>query len=716
MHYSLFAKTRCNPKNHNMRKIFTLTSILLFLAVIHTHASTQDTLWHETFESDWTANWYVESGTWEVGEPTSGPENAYQGNKCAATVLGGNYSEPVDSRLIRHSKFIVPQASENPRLRFWHWYSFSTDDYGKVQIRVDGTDEWEDISTLYSNTSSNTWTYPFLDLSEYAGKSVQIAFYFHSNQAGQYYSNVSSGWYIDNIEIVTGDITFNNVEGWENGIGDWASEKGTWEIGTPTSGPSNVYNGQNCAATVLDGNYAEPVDSKLISPKITIPNASENPRLRFWHWYSFSTDDYGKVQIRVDGTDEWEDISPSYSNTGSSVWTYPFLDLSEYAGKSVQIAFYFHSNQAGQYYSNVSSGWYIDNIEIVTGDITFNNVEGWENGIGDWASEKGTWEIGTPTSGPSNVYNGQNCAATVLDGNYAEPVDSKLISPKITIPNASENPRLRFWHWYSFSTDDYGKVQIRVDGTDEWEDISTLYSNTSSNTWTYPFLDLSEYAGKSVQFAFYFHSNQAGQYYSNVASGWYIDDIIIGSDTPGSNETDILSFSFETPPQIGNASINPVNHTIEIQVTAGTDITDLVANFSLSNGAIVKIGDTEQVSGTSGNDFTNPLIYSVIAEDNTTKQDWAVTVSFATHITDLKTKTFTIYPNPVRDKLSIQFNNPDHSKYKLSVYTESGIKVLEKHNITSNRLELETNNLANGIYILKLWGEKTFQNKFIIMK
>jgi hypothetical protein len=108
---------------------------------------------------------------------------------------------------------------------------------------------------------------------------VQIAFYFHSHGSGS--PDVSSGWYIDDVEVITGPIVFNNPEGFESGIGDWASERGTWEVGSPTSGPGAAYNGQNCAATRLNGNYAEPVDSRIISPSIVVPTASQNPRLRF---------------------------------------------------------------------------------------------------------------------------------------------------------------------------------------------------------------------------------------------------------------------------------------------------------------------------------------------------------------------------------------------------------------------------------------------------
>ncbi len=265
-------------------KNFTLTFAMLFLTTVFAHANAQTTLWSENFEGDWAANWYVESGTWEVGTPTSGPDSAYNGDNCAATVLAGNYSEPTDTRLIRFVKFTVSAASENPRLRFWHWYSMSSGDYGKVQIKIEGATDWEDISTSYTSTGSNIWTYPSIDLSDYAGETVQIAFYFHS--VDTYFGNVSTGWYIDDVEVITGPINFNIPEDWESGIGDWASERGTWEVGTPSVGPGAAYDGQQCAATVLEGNYSEPVDSRLESPKFTVSAASENPRLRFWHWYS----------------------------------------------------------------------------------------------------------------------------------------------------------------------------------------------------------------------------------------------------------------------------------------------------------------------------------------------------------------------------------------------------------------------------------------------
>jgi hypothetical protein len=481
----------------------------------------------ENWESPtWYTKWMITAGTWEVGVPTSGPNAAHGGANCAATVLAGNYAEGVDSRLISPS-FTVPSANQNPRLRFWHWFSFNSDDYGKVQIKTSSGTQWIDIGGSYVNTGSGVWTYPSIDLSAYSGQNVQIAFYFHSqtNYYGSTY--VSTGWYLDDVIVETGTVAFDNPKTWESGLGDWGVDKGTWEVGTPTSGPSATHGGTKCAATVLGGNYAEGVDSRLISPSFVVPATSQNPRLRFWHWFSFNSDDYGKVQIKTTSGTHWIDISGSYINTGSGVWTYPSIDLSAYSGQNVQIAFYFHSQN--NYYGStyVSTGWYLDDVTVETGPVPLNNPETWESGIGGWGVDKGTWEVGTPTSGPTAAHSGTKCASTVLAGNYAEGVDSRLISPAFTVPSANQNPRLRFWHWFSFNSDDYGKVQIKTTSGTEWIDIGGSYVNTGSGVWTYPSIDLTVYSGQNVQIAFYFHSqtNYYGSTY--VSAGWYIDDFAI---------------------------------------------------------------------------------------------------------------------------------------------------------------------------------------------
>ncbi|MEK8130304.1 GLUG motif-containing protein [Paenibacillus filicis] len=93
-----------------------------------------------------------------------------------------------------------------------------------------------------------------------------------------------------------------------------------------------------------------------------------------------------------------------------------------------------------------------------------------------------------------------------------------------------------------------------------------------------------------------------------------------------SSAKEITSFSFVE--QTGAAVIDAVAHTVAIEVVHGTSLNGLVATFSVSAGASVKVGGVDQVSGSTANDFTAPVVYVVKAADGST-QNWAVTVSVA---------------------------------------------------------------------------------------
>lgn len=95
-----------------------------------------------------------------------------------------------------------------------------------------------------------------------------------------------------------------------------------------------------------------------------------------------------------------------------------------------------------------------------------------------------------------------------------------------------------------------------------------------------------------------------------------------------SNEALITAFGFEE--QTAEATIDAENGTIDIEVAKDTDVETLVATFELSTYATVKVGTTAQVSGTTDNDFTNPVVYVVTAEDTITTKNWTITVTVAT--------------------------------------------------------------------------------------
>ena len=67
-------------------------------------------------------------------------------------------------------------------------------------------------------TSSSTWTNYYIPISNFAEHTVQLAFYFKSIYTGSF-GSASSGWYIDDVSLVTGPLVFNNPEDFESGMG-----------------------------------------------------------------------------------------------------------------------------------------------------------------------------------------------------------------------------------------------------------------------------------------------------------------------------------------------------------------------------------------------------------------------------------------------------------------------------------------------------------------
>ena len=74
-------------------------------------------------------------------------------------------------------------------------------------------------------------------------------------------------------------------------------------------------------------------------------------------------------------------------------------------------------------------------------------------------------------------------------------------------------------------------------------------------------------------------------------------------------------------------TINETGKTIAVTMPFGTDVTALVATFT-TTGSSVKVGSTLQISGTTANNFTSSVVYTVTAADATT-QDYTVTVTVA---------------------------------------------------------------------------------------
>ena len=81
-----------------------------------------------------------------------------------------------------------------------------------------------------------------------------------------------------------------------------------------------------------------------------------------------------------------------------------------------------------------------------------------------------------------------------------------------------------------------------------------------------------------------------------------------------------------------DGTIDETNHTIALELPHGTDVAALAATFTLSAQATAKVGDDAQTSGTTENDFTNPVTYTITAGDEETTQNYVVTVTVAEEV------------------------------------------------------------------------------------
>jgi len=490
----------------------------------------------EGFESGW-GDWSADTGVWELGKPTVGPGDAFAGASAIGTVLGGNYADYTDSRLVSPG-FTLPTLSSNERLelRFEQWFAYEYNDFGDVQVSLwNGTawDAWQTLGQRAVRGASNGWSRGSVDLTPVAiasaGATARVAFYHQVDSASQ-----ATGWYLDNVGLWQGVPAFAAIEGFEAGWGDWAADTGVWQVGAPTVG-LGAYAGTAVAGTVLSGNYADYVDSRLVSPAFALPTLAGDERveLRFQQWFNYEYNDYGDVQVSLwNGTawDAWQTLGQRAVRGGSNGWSRSSVDLTPLAilspGAIARVAFYHQVDSA-----SMSLGWYLDEVSLWQGVPAADRPAGFETGWGDWSADGGVWQVGVPTAGPSTAYDGVKVAGTVLGGNYADYTDSRLISPAVNLPPGGEPLMLYFQQWFDYQYNEAGDVQISAwSGTDwgSWQTLTRTASYGSSNGWSRTMVDLSAYANQTVRVAFYHQADSASQ-----STGWYVDDVDIpGTGTP----------------------------------------------------------------------------------------------------------------------------------------------------------------------------------------
>lgn len=192
---------------------------------------------------------------------------------------------------------------------------------------------------------------------------------------------------------------------------------------------------------------------------------------------------------------------------------------------------------------------------------------------------------------------------------------------------------------------------------------------------------------------------------------------------PENGEKKLLSFGFDSDYNISLnsdivGSINEITKTVELFVPRATDINNLKASFTISNGAVIMHNNILQINGVTVNDFITPVVYTIWAENCTSVEYFAI-ATFGTGTNDnVLENILNVYPNPTNDRFTISINNVKPTDMVFQLVNVSGQIVYrnELKNIQTQNVEIDVNGFAKGVYYLRVNDEASVKVMKIIIQ
>jgi len=434
-----------------------------------------------------------QTGAWEWGEPTSGPNGAHSGTKCWATVLDDNYANSADWYLYTPTMRVT---GNNPTISFYHWYN--TEGYfdgGNVQISTDGGNTWITVGPEggypYSYVSalsdsgfsggSNGWLLATFDLSSVlsSGDIFQMRFHFASDGSVN-----RDGWYIDDFAIT--DVEFF----------------------TPS---------YDIALTHLFGIDRLYFKGDTVRPMVEYQNLGNTDADFVLHFNIFRYHDavYSQnIPLTIPpGVVDTVVLPPFVVDTSGLFYVYAIADYPPDVVPG----------------NDTLTALFLSPDEMETFDLCLFPPIGWSTyTLGDTVNTYGEtpgWHLWTDTTsyGHGDPYSG--CSIWHNDDNVQDSCNDWIVKGPIYV----ENPRAAvafFQSGYYVSMIQYHGIWISTEGPDprvnnftELVDLSNIVPNSMAWTLEGPFEQLGNYAGDTVYIAFVYHGDYDDE--------WYIDNVML---------------------------------------------------------------------------------------------------------------------------------------------------------------------------------------------
>jgi len=238
----------------------------------------------------------------------------------------------------------------------------------ELQYKNNPADEWTTVPAERKNGDYKSGSYEAVIPADKVVSGLNITYRWRIVDYGK--NEVISDIY---TIIVKDALTIGYINDFETEITGWQM-LGTaqWQWGKPTTGPMAAASGEKVLATNLEGTYSENQVMGLISPNIVLPQGPAY--LQFKNWYDLEEKiGKGKVLVSTDGYDYYS--VAEYTGTKTGGYSNEEIDLSEYAGKKINIAFLFYSNT-----SNNHQGWFIDDFRLTDKSAAVGNTSVLSNG------------------------------------------------------------------------------------------------------------------------------------------------------------------------------------------------------------------------------------------------------------------------------------------------------------------------------------------------
>ncbi|MFK8102180.1 MAG: choice-of-anchor J domain-containing protein [Saprospiraceae bacterium] len=533
----------------------------------------------------------------------------------------------------------------------------------------------------------------------------------------------------------------SSLGGWTQGSGDdfdWARRSGT----TPSSntGPSSAAAGSFYAYVEASNPNNPSKQTILVSPCFDLSGTS-SPSFSFeYHMYGAAAMGDLNLQASTDGA-SWTSLWSESGNQGNA-WASQTVSLSAYSG-TVQLRF------VGSTGSTWQGDIAIDDISLTTGGgnpgggltcgstITSfpysagfeSNLSGWTQGSGDdfdWARRSGT----TPSSntGPSSAAAGSFYAYIESSSPNYPAKQAVLVSPCFNL-NGVSSPTFSFeYHMYGAAAMGDLNLEASTNGT-TWSSVWSESGN-QGNAWASATVDLSSYAGSTVQLRF------VGTTGTTWQGDMAIDDVSLtsGGSSGGCNTVNI-SLTFDDYPEETSWQIATTSGTVvasggtyasqaDRSTLALTEcLPDGCYNFTINDaygdGICCSYGNGSYSVTNSGTTLASGGSFGSSETTNFCVSGGSREIGETTTVWD-NSKEMNVYPNPTRANLNVAFFQKEAAQVELSVMNIMGKVVLTQRfnaNDGLNQMELAVSDLPAGTYMLLVADNNVKQTQqFVVIK